>query len=110
MAFLLETGTPMKHLSPKRRRQQKKRLQAVWTVVARDGPECRAKHLDIGRCMGPVNGHEVISRARYPGGHLDPSNIILLCAFHNGYCEDNPARALELGLTKNSWDRERWPR
>ena len=35
---------------------------------------------------------------------LDISNIVLACDYHNGWIEDNPKKAHELGLTVHSWE------
>ena len=57
-------------------------------------------------CFGPINGHEVKSRSRYGSDKslLDMDNIKLLCNYHNGWVEDNPQLAHELGLAKHSWE------
>ena len=58
----------------------------------------RVKHLAH---QGPVDGHEIVKRSR--GGSItDPSNITLLCQFHNGWVEDYPLTAMKLGLADHS--------
>lgn len=54
-------------------------------------------------CFGPVNGHEIVSRAqagRTDANLLDMDGIVLLCNGHNDACEDFPDMARALGLKK----------
>lgn len=94
----------MRRQSRNRRLEATVRLRVTLAAFERDGYVCYLKGKDAGKCMGPLVGHERISRARYPGGHLDVDNVITLCACHNQWVEDNPAAALANGAAKNSWE------
>ena len=69
----------------------------ITQVRNRDGHYCVGAHGSWAdrletylpeQCYGPLNGHEVITRA--DGGSItDPDNIVLLCDFHNGWCDLN---------------------
>jgi hypothetical protein len=101
--------TPIKSLSNERRSEN--RVRAVM-MLEKSGPreEWRCLMLNegmkqivnlvganVGRCFGGVHGHEL--KKRSGGGSItDPENIVLLCNFHNGYVEDHPSMALQLGL------------
>lgn len=93
--------------SDKTRRQRPTRRRALAIVAARDGVRCAA----VGRiphghvCGGPLDGHELISRGRWPGGHLVPANIILVCRVAHCWIDDHPVEAVERGLLAHSWDR-----
>lgn len=52
---------------------------------------------------GDINGHEIIKRSR-GGSILDMNNVVLLCNYHNGFCEDFPLTASKLGLADHWWD------
>lgn len=80
-------------------------MEVLAEVRLRDGPSCWAKDKLSHLCAGPMTGHEVISRARYPDGHLDVDNVRLVCAWANDWCEDHPDEAIERGLTRHSWER-----
>ena len=56
-------------------------------------------------CFGPVNGHEILKRSR-GGSILDMDNVVLLCDYHNGWCEDHPLLAHEMGLARHAWERD----
>ena len=60
----------------------------------------------MGPCHGEVNGHEIIKASQWRAGRLVPDNVVTLCNFHNGWVEDNPIEAHELGLMKHSWERD----
>ena len=52
-------------------------------------------------CYGPVDGHEILkrSRSRRDENLTDPSGIVPLCQFHNGWVEDHGDLAELLGLS-----------
>ena len=53
----------------------------------------------IPACMGRVDGHELLKRSQ--GGSItDPSNMVPLCSRHNGWVEDEPDAAYDLGLVR----------
>jgi len=56
-------------------------------------------------CFGPIHGHELLKRSR--GGDIsDTDNILLACSLHNGWVEDYPEEAYELGLAIHSWEKQ----
>lgn len=103
--FTRRTGR-LRAVSDKRRKLNKKRKPVVDAVFERDGHRCRAENLGIGNCFGPLTPHETMNReraGRTDANLLDADNMLSLCAFHNTWVEDNPPKALELGLARNSW-------
>jgi hypothetical protein len=54
-------------------------------------------------CWGEVHGHEIFKRSR-GGSILDMDNVVLMCVYHNGFIEDFPNTANQLGLAAHSWD------
>lgn len=54
-------------------------------------------------CWGVVSGHEILKRSR-GGSIIDMSNVVLLCTYHNGWVEDHPYAANQLGLALHNWD------
>ena len=90
--------TRIKPISDKRRLANATRAAMM---LERFGPRefwrCQLGPIIQTPCYGPVNGHEVKSRAQ--GGSItDPDNIMLACNLHNDWAEDHPLRAKELGL------------
>ncbi len=78
--------------------------RATWRCAMRDDPAALAT---FGPCLGPVAGHEVVSRAasgRTDVNLLDVRGIILLCAQHNGAVEDNPQAAFRMGYKRHAWE------
>lgn len=47
-------------------------------------------------CAGPGTPHHLAKSSA--GGPTTPDNLVPLCAFHNGWVEDHPAEARDLGL------------
>ena len=79
------------------------RRQAMTVVRGRDQHMC----IGVGRlpepCYGPLNGHEIITRAQ--GGSItDPRNIVLLCDHHNEWCDLNHDEAIRLGFRQSRTD------
>lgn len=113
----LKRGGRLAPMSPKRRSEARQRREVLIEVARRDGERCWAQvaiaaRPDVARhrdwpitCAGPVDGHEVQTRARRPGGHLDPTNIRLVCRRHHEWIDTHQVTALTLGLLSNSWDR-----
>jgi 5-methylcytosine-specific restriction endonuclease McrA len=101
----LRRVTAIRQESRKRQAERDARRQVRETTLARDGWRCVAADLDTGvPCGGPLEVDEIVSRARRPGGHLDVANCQATCSVHNVWKEDNPERAIELGLARHSWD------
>jgi hypothetical protein len=55
-------------------------------------------------CYGEVNAHEIVKRSQ--GGSItDPSNMLPLCNFHNGWVETADRNLVwELGLVRSRWE------
>lgn len=90
--------TKLSPVSKKRKAETGARRATVAAVVARDGGCVAAFRGAPGACIGPLTAHEVVKRSQ-GGSHLDPTNCLALCWFHNGWVEDHPRAARELGLT-----------
>jgi len=114
----LERRTPLKakaqlkvgrkHLSPrsaKRVAQAEERRRVVEFVHQRDH-SCRAADIvpEVA-CAGPLDVDEVISRASWAAGYLDPTNCQLLCRAHHRWKHEHPAAAVVRGLSRWSWHR-----
>ena len=103
--------TQLRPVSKKRLEVNRKRKELM---IAYFGPEkswkCQIGVLIGTKCFGEVHGHEILSRSRSgrtDENLLDISNIVLACDYHNGWIEDNPKQAHELGLTVHSWERKK---
>lgn len=88
--------------SSKRKSERGERSRIVAEVRARG---CVARELvpEI-PCGGVIDGHEIVPRSLYPGGHLDRSNVVGVCRIHHGWIDDHPAEAVTRGLSGHSWD------
>lgn len=105
----------MRVQSPKRRAEAKQRRAVLDAVRERDGDHCYAaeviaKHYRDGcgwplTCVDPIDGHELIPRSRWPGGHLVATNIRLVCRRHHDWLHAHPVTATTLGLLAPSWER-----
>ena len=102
---LRRTGPPkrrtrLRWVSDKRLGERDQRRWAIEEVRYRDGDRCAA--IDAGLihvCSpGPFDAHEVIPRSVWPGGHLVPSNIRLVCRRAHSWIGDHPREAWGLGL------------
>lgn len=76
-------------------------IEAVWE---RAGGRCEALAVLPHVCRGPMDTHEVVSRAR-GGSTTDPDNCLLLCRRIHDYVTTHPAHATAVGLLKPSWER-----
>ena len=97
--------SPINRVSKKRKAENARRK---IILAGKYGPpetwKCELGPIIGDQCFGPVNGHELLKRSR--GGSItDLNNIMLACAYHNGWVEDNPSEAYELGLSLHSWER-----
>lgn len=88
--------TPLRSVSARSANRAGERSAAVEQARATHGERCCAGYL--GKCLGPVHGHELIARSRWAEGKYVAANIVPLCNLHNGWVEDNPAAALLVGL------------
>lgn len=90
-------------MSAARKLENVVRRQAMNEVRQRDGHMCVGIGLLPEECYGPLNGHEIITRAQ--GGSItDPKNIILLCDHHNGWCDLNHDEAIKRGFRQSRTD------
>lgn len=92
----------MRPISKKRRRERKARRTLIDVVVDRDGVGCWGQRVWFHDCWGPLDAHELRSRAQYPGGHLDPDNVRLVCRACHEFIHDHPIAAFELGLLRSA--------
>ena len=91
--------TRLNPVSAKRRAEAPDRTAVIAAVVARDGARCKAELLVPAiRCWGPLDADEYDQRGVRPGGHLDPTNVQLLCRAHHTWKTDNPVPAAKVGL------------
>lgn len=101
----LRRGRRLNPVSEKRKSEAQLRREVVQAAIDRDR-ECVAKGRVPGvPCWGPLVGDEYVSRARWPGGHLELDNVQAMCVRHNGWKEDHPDDAIELDLAAHSWER-----
>jgi len=76
------------------REEWKCSMNGIWTI---------AQGVQVGKCHGAVNGHELLKRSR-GGSIIDMDNVTLLCDGHNSWVEDHPIEAHRLGLAFHSWE------
>ena len=102
--------SPVNRISQKRQAEMQLRKSLMEeTFGPRENWRCtfwlyRSTLMEPSLCHGNVNGHELLKRSR--GGSItDMNNVVLLCDFHNGWCEDHPSEAHEMGLARHSWER-----
>jgi len=92
--------TRRRHLtavSADRKAEREAAEPVVQAVYSRDGHECvLAQHDNRELCMGRLTPHHL--RKAGQGGQWLPSNLVTLCARHNGWVEDHPHMAHALGL------------
>lgn len=91
----------LRQTSPKRQAERDQRLITVAQVIARDGNDCRARTFgipDVPGCWGPLDADEWNPRSAYPGGHLDPDNVQMLCRAHHDWKHAHPVEAARRGL------------
>lgn len=96
---------PLPSTSVRRRAERLRRAEVVLAARVRDGG-CVARALvpEIG-CHGPLDGHEVIPRSGWPGGHLVVENVATVCRAHHRWIDRNLIEAHALGLHGYSWER-----
>ena len=102
--------SPVNRISQKRQAEMQLRKSLMEeTFGPRETWRCtfwlyRSTLMEPSLCHGNVNGHELLKRSR--GGSItDMNNVVLLCDFHNGWCEDHPSDAHDMGLARHSWER-----
>lgn len=103
----LNRGGKIAPVSSRRKGQASARRAVVAEVVARDGGRCVPAFRGApGACSGPLTAHELTKRSQMRDAHLDASNCVASCWFHNGWIEDHPADARALGLVVSAWERD----
>lgn len=103
----LRRGRPPKPISERRANERDERARVVALVVARDQTcQAQAVHaLAKVPCSGPLDCHERIPRSAWPGGYLEPSNVILVCRSAHDWIDNHPNGAHALGLHGYSHER-----
>ena len=97
--------TPLRRVSKKRSKEQRRRNKFVEEELARR-ELCEAGAVIYlqgkqSRCSGrAVELHEPLTRAR-GGSILDPDNTVAVCRNCHRWIHDNPQSATELGLLKS---------
>jgi hypothetical protein len=95
----LRRRTRIAQRSPKRIAEADRRREVIAEVVARDGPGCKALRLIPGHaCWGPLDPDEYDQRGTRPGGHLDPTNVQMLCRAAHTWATEHQLEAARLGL------------
>jgi hypothetical protein len=91
-------ATPLRQQSPKMRKQRRAEADLKAQLLAERGADCQAAAV-VGRvaCAGPLDKHEVQTRAR-GGDPLDPANCLLVCRAHHDWIGMHPLEALQVGL------------
>lgn len=102
-AGLVSGGPPHRRgrlapVSEVRRNRRGAAQPIIDAVFARDGGCILRRHVHVvGRCYGaPMTPHHL--RKAGQGGTWTASNLVTLCAFHNGWVENWPQTAHRLGL------------
>lgn len=91
----------MRYRSEKREAEAAERTIVRELVFARDRWTCQIPAAaEAGRCFGPLTPHHI--RKEGQGGAYEADNLVTLCAHHNGWVEDHPLIAHELGLVRRS--------
>jgi hypothetical protein len=100
--------TALKPVSDKRRAVNALRREAMEAHFGkRETWKCQGQDRFPHKCLGGINGHEILSRSRAgrtDENLLDMSGIITICDWLNTYIEDNPKWAHEMGFAKHSWE------
>lgn len=95
----MKRGGRLPPRSSKRIAEADERRAVVAEVVARDGHWCQAITLvpEV-KCGGPLDADEWELRSARPGGHLDPSNVQMLCRAHHDWKGREVIEAAHRGL------------
>lgn len=93
----LRRGAPLRRVSDAARALRTDAQPIVDAVLARDG-ECvlRLAEHGAGPCRGRLTPHHLVKAWKGPGWTLD--NLVALCVAHQGWVEDEPSAATQLGL------------
>lgn len=93
-------------MSRKRAAEAPLRRAVVLAVRERDRT-CQAANLVLDvACGGPLDVHEPMTRARFPGmkAWLDVDKALLICREHHDWTDQHPKEAAALGLLVPSWE------
>lgn len=83
------------------------RRRVVEEAKARDGYRCQGLLVWPHECRGPLVGHEPLKRSQ-GGDALAVDEVLTVCAWINQLVEEEPAWALEVGLSVRRGVGERW--
>lgn len=95
----------LNHESAKRQSERPARAKVRADALEAAGHRCSA--VDIVPeivCGGPLDVDEIKSRGVNPGGHLDPTNVQVLCRLHHTWRTEHPEEARNRGLRLASWE------
>jgi hypothetical protein len=110
---LKRSTKPIRQVSVKRQGENRERARVL---LAKYGPKpwkCRFEeyaatadmalqhwliHSGAMKHHGRVNGHELKKASAWRAGRMDPDNVVPMCNFHNGWIEDHPIEAKQIGL------------
>lgn len=99
----------LSYRSKRREEEQAERFVVRQHVFARDHWRCQmpnvlARHGQdrnaAGGCMGELSVHHLHKEGQ--GGAYTADNLLSLCIAHNGWVEDHPMHATELGLVRRA--------
>lgn len=102
----------MRQVSKKRAAERTARLALLERIAKRDGG-CVARpggRFDLGTACSTIpgryafEGHELVRRSQFAGGHLVDDNVVTLCSGHHEFVTANPAAAKSAGLSITRWD------
>lgn len=97
--------TPLRRRSNKYASLMVKRREFVKDLLEERDHQCEA--VLPGTCTGwAVDVHEKLRRSQ--GGKIvggDPEDYLVVCRACHDWITINPAKAVEMGLAKRSWDR-----
>lgn len=101
----MKRGGRLPAQSAKRKRESAARAQVNRDALYRAGNRCQAIDLvpEV-TCWGPLDVDEIKARGVNPGGHLDETNVQVLCRGHHDWKHAHPNEASERGLRRRSWE------
>lgn len=91
----LNPGRPLRPVSPKTAARDGERAAILAGLTG-----CELAWL--GRCFGPVDGHEVVRRSKQPGAQWDGRLVIGLCRRHHSK-DEMMLEAERLGIRVPGW-------
>lgn len=97
--------SPINPVSDRRRGERDERQEVREQAMRAAGFKCSgAEVVPEVKCWGPLDVDEVVPRGVRPGGHLDPSNVQVLCRLHHEWKHAHPQEAAARGLREWSWN------